>query len=233
MHPKLPDSWCKFLGRATVSACLDGLDRRIFLGASYPSQSNWFRAFEACPPERVSVVILGQDPYHGPDQAIGLAFATPCSVRTPPSLVNIVKEWSADLARPIPERPDISAWAEEGVLLLNRVLTVAPGSPGSHRGLGWERLTDLVLAKLGQSERHVVFCLWGREAASVKPFIDPRHTLIESAHPSPLSAYRGFFGSKPFSRANQALMAHGQSPLPWTVTGHLPDDLKGRIQQLF
>ncbi|HZI44939.1 MAG TPA: uracil-DNA glycosylase, partial [Ilumatobacter sp.] len=185
----------------------------------YPSQPHVFSALSLTPPEHVRVVILGQDPYHGAGQAHGLAFSVQPGVKPPPSLGNIFKELRADLgiAGP-PGVGDLSAWARQGVLLLNAVLTVREAEPLSHRGKGWEAFTDAVLQTVSAAPEPVAFVLWGGHAQKKLPLIDStRHTVIQSAHPSPLSAHNGFFGSRPFSRANAALVAHGQQPIDWAL----------------
>ncbi len=172
--------------------------------------------------DAVRVVILGQDPYHGPGQAIGMSFAVPNALQPkPPSLKNIFKELESDLATRIdPARSDLSGWAAQGVLLLNSVLTVEAGEPLSHRDQGWEKFTDHVMEILNRRERGIVFVLWGAAAQKKKTMIDlSRHVVIESVHPSPLSAHRGFFGSKPFSKANEALTSRlGMPAIDWSRT---------------
>jgi len=187
-------------------------------GPVYPPPALIFNAFNRTPFDKVKVVIIGQDPYHEPGQAQGLSFYVPPTVQTPPSLVNIAKELSADLPnRESPSSvPDLLSWASQGVLLLNATLTVEAHRAGSHQGKGWERFTDAVIAALAQRRDHLVFILWGGYAQRKGAFIDrQRHLVIESAHPSPLSAYRGFFGSRPFSRANEYLSSHGEQPISW------------------
>ena len=185
-------------------------------GTVYPHPKNIFSAFSLTPFNKVKVVILGQDPYHGPHQANGLSFSVPPGVRNPPSLRNIFCELADDLGTPLPDSGDLSAWAREGVLLLNATLTVRAGAPGSHQGQGWERFTDAVITALSKNRSGIVFILWGAYARSKKKLIDEtRHCIIESPHPSPLSAHAGFFGSKPFSRTNDYLRAHGATPINW------------------
>lgn len=229
----LPTVWSRFLGPNSLKPIAETLSQHPIEDACYPGKSDWFRAFELCGPDDVRAVILGQDPYHGPGQAMGLAFSVPSGQPHPPSLRNLFKEYHADTGYAIPPSGDLSAWAREGVLLLNRVLTVAPHAPGSHRGWGWEQFTDLVIARLSESSPHCVFCLWGHDAQTVRSQIAARHSIIASPHPSPLSAHRGFFGSTPFSKVNQALEAHGQSALHWALPGDLAGDFKGHIAQLF
>jgi len=182
----------------------------------YPHPKNIFKTFELTPFEKVKVVILGQDPYHGPNQAHGLSFSVVEGVRNPPSLLNIFKEIESDTDNTPEESGNLERWAKQGVLLLNATLTVRAGAAGSHQKKGWERFTDAAVKKLSDEREHLVFMLWGNYARSKKSLIDTgKHVVIESAHPSPLSAYNGFFGSKPFSRANAYLVEHGQTPIDW------------------
>jgi uracil-DNA glycosylase len=186
-------------------------------GVVYPAPKNIFRAFELCPFDKVKVVILGQDPYHGPGQANGLCFAVNEGVTLPPSLQNIFKEIESDLGKPLEHRSgDLTRWAEQGVLLLNATLTVRARTAGSHQGKGWEQFTDAVIKALSEERKNLVFILWGNYAKNKGAHIDrSKHLVIESAHPSPLSAYNGFFGSKPFSKANEYLIANGQTAIDW------------------
>jgi uracil-DNA glycosylase len=184
----------------------------------YPSGKRIFAAFDLCPFEQTRVVILGQDPYHGPGQAHGLSFSVPAGVSPPPSLQNIFKELRADLGHEPPKHGNLESWARQGVLLLNSVLTVRHKSPGSHQNKGWESFTDAAIQKLSQHTRHRVFLLWGRFAQSKEALIDTdKHLVIKSAHPSPFSAHRGFLGSRPFSRANAYLQAHDEPPVNWEL----------------
>lgn len=181
----------------------------------YPPPAQLFRAFDLCPVDRVKVVILGQDPYHGPGQAHGLSFSVPAGVTLPPSLRNIAKELVSDTGEHLASG-DLTRWAEQGVLLLNAVLTVEAGKPASHQGKGWEAFTDGVIRRLASTQEHLVFLLWGKYAQQKAALIDDsRHLVLSSAHPSPFSAERGFFGSKPFSRANAYLAQHGKEPVRW------------------
>lgn len=184
----------------------------------YPPHEQVFAALHFTPCAGTRVMILGQDPYHGPNQAHGLCFSVRHGVRVPPSLVNIHRELHDDLDLPIPSHGNLEAWARRGVLLLNATLTVRAGQAGSHQGKGWETFTDQVIRAVSAKSEHVVFILWGGYARRKKALIDSaRHTIIEAPHPSPLSASSGFFGSKPFSKANAALAAHDQRPIDWTL----------------
>ena len=187
--------------------------------AVYPPRGSRLKALELTPLDEVRVVILGQDPYHGPGQAMGLAFSVPVGVKLPPSLRNIYKELEADLGVAPPVNGDLSEWARQGVLLLNNSLTVEAGRAGSHAGRGWDAVTDACVAAVAASEKPSVFILWGSHAQAKAKRIDGlrdgRHLVIESPHPSPLSAHRGFFGSKPFSKANEFLEANGRAPVEW------------------
>jgi uracil-DNA glycosylase len=182
----------------------------------FPNPKDVFRAFDSCPFDAVQVVILGQDPYHGKGQAHGLCFSVPEGIPVPPSLRNIYKELHDDVGKAIPGGGDLTPWTAQGVLLLNATLTVLEGRAGSHQGLGWETFTDAVIKKISDEKEHVVFILWGRYAQSKSPLIDTaKHLILASAHPSPLSAHAGFFGSKPFSKTNAYLIAHGKTPIVW------------------
>ena len=186
-------------------------------GTVYPHPKHIFRAFELTPFDDVKVVILGQYPYHGPKQAIGLSFAVEDGMTLPPSLRNIYKEIKSDLGKPVTATGDLTRWATQGVLLLNATLTVRASSPGSHQKRGWEAFTDAAIAALSEGREHLVFILWGNYARSKASLIDhTKHLVIESAHPSPFSAHSGFFGSKPFSRANTYLESHGTTPIEWS-----------------
>lgn len=184
----------------------------------YPKPSEWFNAFDHTPLAKVKVVILGQDPYHGPGQAQGLCFSVRPGVDQPPSLVNIFKELKNDLSVERPSHGSLVSWADQGVFLLNSVLTVEDGKAASHRGKGWEIFTDAVVDALNRQERSLVFILWGSYAQAKGEFIDrKKHLVLESPHPSPLSASRGFFGSKPFSKANKFLISKGVKPVDWEL----------------
>jgi uracil-DNA glycosylase len=183
----------------------------------YPAPKNIFRAFDLCPFDKVEVVILGQDPYFNVGQANGLCFAVGESVPLPPSLQNIFRELAGDLGEPVKNKSgDLERWAKQGVLLLNATLTVRAGTAGSHQGKGWEAFTDAVIRKLSEEHENLAFVLWGNYAKAKGAHIDrTRHLVIESAHPSPLSASNGFFGSKPFSKTNDYLIAHKKKPIDW------------------
>lgn len=182
----------------------------------YPPARLIFNAFDQCPFDAVKVVIIGQDPYHGPGQAHGLCFSVAEGVPNPPSLQNIFKEIQSDLGAPLPPNGDLTRWARQGVLLLNATLTVQAHQAGSHQRRGWEEFTDAAIRLLAAEREHLVFILWGAYAQKKGAFIDrDRHLVLSSAHPSPLSAYNGFFGNHHFSKANEYLVAHGQSPVVW------------------
>ena len=182
----------------------------------YPPAKLIFNAFNLCPFHRVKVVLIGQDPYHGPGQAQGLCFSVNEGVKFPPSLVNIFKELESDLGVPTPRSGSLVHWAQQGVFLLNATLTVREHEAGSHQNRGWEEFTDAVIRCLATEREHLVFILWGSYAQRKGAFIDrSRHLVITSPHPSPLSAYHGFFGTKPFSRTNDYLVANGQEPIQW------------------
>ena len=212
VFPPIEESWRKVLADELAKPYFRRLEEFVAAeysaGTVYPPTEKIFEAFARTPFHRVKVVIVGQDPYHGPGQAQGLCFYVPPGVRRPPSLRNIAKELGGE--------PDFLSWAEQGVLLLNSTLTVAAGRPGSHAGKGWEEFTDAVVRAVSERRRSVVFILWGAYAQRKAPLIDrSRHLAIETAHPSPLSARRGFFGSRPFARANEWLAAHSIEPIVW------------------
>ncbi len=184
----------------------------------FPPADQIFHAFEATPLADVKVVILGQDPYHGPGQANGLCFSVSQAADIPPSLQNIYKELHDDLGCAIPDNGDLQKWADQGVLLLNTVLTVRAHQANSHRGIGWEQFTDAAIRILDQQNRPIVFMLWGRPARAKKSMLhNPMHLVLEAPHPSPLSAYNGFFGSRPFSRTNRFLQERGVQPIDWQI----------------
>ena len=221
MEVKIEPSWKQELEDEFLQSYFEELtsfvNKEYQEGAVYPAPKNIFRAFELCPFDNVKVVILGQDPYHGERQANGLSFAVEKDVRSPPSLQNIFKELESDLGSPLVHADgDLSRWAVQGVLLLNATLTVQAHKAGSHQDRGWERFTDAVIRTLSDKRKHLVFILWGNYAKNKGAHIDrEKHLVIESAHPSPFSVHSGFFGSKPFSKANDYLVAHGQTPIDW------------------
>jgi uracil-DNA glycosylase len=181
----------------------------------YPPKKFVFSAF-ATDLNKIKVIILGQDPYHGPNQAHGLAFSVMEHVQPPPSLQNIFKEIQVDLGQPLPQNGNLQRWAEQGVLLLNNTLTVEAGKAGSHRGWGWEEFTLQMIKILNQKHEHLVFLLWGRDARAKKQFLDQnKHLILEAAHPSPLSAHNGFFGCQHFSQTNSYLKQQGKVPIAW------------------
>lgn len=221
MALNLPDSWQQHLAAEFDQPYMQQL--KAFLAEelaagkqTYPPASQVFNAFNHCALEKTKVLILGQDPYHGPGQAHGLSFSVPRGVRTPPSLVNIYKELNSDLGMPIPDHGNLESWAEQGVFLLNSVLTVSAGQAASHQKKGWEKFTDQVIHQLNDKAEHVVFMLWGSYAQKKASFVDQsKHLVLTSVHPSPLSAYRGFLGCKHFSQANTWLVKNGLEPINW------------------
>ena len=220
MDVKIDESWKRHIGaefdKPYFAALTDFVRDEYRRGTCYPPGRLIFNAFNLCPFDKVKVVIIGQDPYHEPGQAQGLCFSVNDGVAFPPSLVNIFKEIEADTGTPVPASGSLVRWAEQGVLLLNATLTVQAHRAGSHQGRGWETFTDAVISRLNREREHLVFMLWGSYAQRKGLVIDhQRHLVLQSAHPSPLSAYRGFFGNHHFSRANQYLQDHGQSPINW------------------
>ena len=220
MDVKIEESWKRVLGpefeKKYFVDLTDFVRTAYMSGKCFPPAKLIFNAFNRTPFDKVKVVILGQDPYHEPGQAQGLAFYVPPEIQTPPSLVNIAKELNEDVRRETGDVPDLLSWTDQGVLLLNATLTVAAHRAGSHQGRGWETFTDAVVRALAEQREHLVFILWGSYAQKKGAFIDRnRHCVICSAHPSPLSAYRGFFGSKPFSKANAYLKANGIGEIAW------------------
>lgn len=182
----------------------------------FPEEKNVFKALELTPFESVKVVILGQDPYHGFGQAHGLSFSVQKGTPLPPSLRNIYKELQEDLGGELPTEGDLSHWAKQGILLLNTVLTVEEGNANSHKGMGWETLTNRLIESLNELNHPVIFILWGKPAQDKEKLItNLSHVILKAPHPSPLSAYRGFFGSKPFSKVNEILIQQGQTPIRW------------------
>ncbi len=218
----MQQNWKKELEKEFVSAYFNSVntfvnsDRKNF--DVFPMHEQIFHCLSFQSPEETKVVIIGQDPYHGPGQAHGLSFSVPDGVAIPPSLRNIFKELSDDCDISPPRSGDLSGWAKQGVLLLNTTLTVRSGEPGSHIGRGWEEFTDQIIRVVNDNEERCIFILWGAHARRKRALITaPQHVVIESAHPSPLSSYRGFFGSRPFTRANQALIEAGRIPINWTL----------------
>ncbi len=223
VRPQMDDSWLAAAGDELETPVMQGL--RSFLAAEnasgrgfYPPGPLVFNALRRTPLDRVRVVILGQDPYHGRGQAMGLSFSVPAGVTPPPSLRNIFAELGSDLGLPVPDSGDLTPWAECGVLLLNSVLTVGPGAPASHAGKGWETFTDRLIAELSARRDGIVFLLWGRYAQQKGAMVDAtRHHVLTAAHPSPYSASNGFFGCRHFSRANALLEADGRAPIDWRL----------------
>ena len=206
------------LDKPYFAALMQRVDEAYRTGTVYPPRQELFAAFRRTPPERVRVVILGQDPYHEPGQANGLAFSVADGVRLPPSLRNIFEELRTDCGVTPPDSGDLTPWAEQGVFLLNSSLSVQAGAAGSHRSFGWQTFTDAVVAALAKLPQPVAFILWGahaqKKAAIAQSSSYPR-LVLQSPHPSPLSAYRGFFGSRPFSSVNEFLVQHGEAPVRW------------------
>ena len=220
MQVRIEESWRKHLQAefdAPYFAQLVAFGRQEYAqGRVYPPGRYIFNAFDQCPFDCVKVVIIGQDPYHEPGQAQGLCFSVPEGVQIPPSLVNIYKEIHDDLGADIPQSGDLTRWARQGVLLLNATLTVREHQAGSHQRRGWEQFTDAVIATLSRERTGLVFLLWGSYAQSKRALIDTqRHLVLQSPHPSPLSAHRGFFGNHHFSQTNAWLTEHGQTPIQW------------------
>jgi uracil-DNA glycosylase len=228
MEVKIEPSWKKRLGgefeQQYFKALTEFVKKEYKEGVVYPAPKNIFRAFDLCPFDKVKVVILGQDPYHGIGQANGLAFAVDQNVAIPPSLQNVFKEIRKDIGgtdAAVPfeasaKKGDLSRWAEQGVLLLNATLTVRASNAGSHQGKGWEQFTDAAIRALSEEREHLVFMLWGNYAKAKGAHIDrTKHLVLEAAHPSPFSAYSGFFGCKHFSKANEYLTEKGERPVAW------------------
>lgn len=223
MANPLPNDWSQWLGQEFQADYMKAL--KLFLAEEkaakkviYPHSSNWFRAFELTPLNEVKIVILGQDPYHGPNQAHGLCFSVQPGIQVPPSLVNIYKELASDVGFVPVRHGFLESWAKQGVLLLNTALTVEQGNAASHRGKGWEHFTDRAIETVNLHAGPCVFMLWGSHARQKKALINQeRHLVLESPHPSPLSAHRGFFGNQHFSRANQFLVNRGRLPIEWQL----------------
>ena len=220
---KLEESWLSLLHGLFQEPWFLELKEKLVaerkLYTVYPPGAQMFAALDLCPVEKTRVVILGQDPYHNPGQAHGLCFSVPDGIKPPPSLVNIFKELQSDLGLSPPAHGNLEAWARQGVLLLNTSLSVRANAAASHFPLGWERFTDAVIKRLSEHKPNLVFLLWGRPARAKKKLIPEGrgHLVLEAAHPSPLSAYNGFFGCRHFSRANEFLAAHGEKPIDWKL----------------
>ena len=221
---RMPDDWKDALADELTSDNMENL--RTFLKQQYadgktlyPPATLMFNAFDLTPLSNVKVVILGQDPYHGAGQAMGLSFSVPKAIPKPPSLQNILKELANDVGIPIANHGDLTIWAQQGVLLLNSMLSVEASNAGSHQGKGWETFTDAVIEAVNEHCEHCVFILWGKYAQKKGRFINTdKHLIITGTHPSPLGAnHGGFFGTRPFSKANDYLMAHGKSPIDWRI----------------
>jgi uracil-DNA glycosylase len=218
----IPESWRDVLRNETTQSYFEQLGEFVSRERNefnvFPSEDNVFAALQLTAPRDVRVVIVGQDPYHGAGQAHGLSFSVQYGTRIPPSLRNIYTELHTDLEVPLPTHGNLEAWAKQGVLLLNTSLTVREGEAGSHAGHGWETFTDAIISYLGSQEQHTVFVLWGAHAGKKTSLFHQHHTVINSVHPSPLSAHRGFFGSRPFSQVNRALSDHHQLAINWAIT---------------
>ncbi len=220
--PQIDASWREVLAEEFNKSYFKSLENKLLQEEkrfeTYPLNSQVFASFNATSFQKVQVVILGQDPYHGPGQANGLAFSVAKGIKLPPSLKNIYKELHTDLGIEMAQHGDLSNWAKQGVLLLNAFLTVRKGSPGSHRGLGWEHFTDEVIRQLSEKRSGIVFLLWGNFARTKKVLIDEhQHLILEAPHPSPFSAYTGFFGCQHFSKANQYLRQQSKTPIDWQL----------------
>lgn len=220
MEVKIEASWKQLLAGEFEKPYFEGLTRFIrdeyAQHKIYPPGKLIFNAFNQCPVDLVKVVILGQDPYHGPGQAHGLCFSVPDGVAFPPSLQNILTEITSDVGGSVPRSGNLERWARQGVFLLNATLTVRAAQAGSHQNKGWEQFTDRVIHLLAEKKENLVFMLWGSYAQQKGKFIDTsRHLVLSSVHPSPLSAYRGFFGNRHFSKTNEYLAAHGKEPVKW------------------
>ncbi len=204
--------------KAYYKELVDFLRKEDMTHTVYPPKKLRFNAYNTTPFDDVKVIILGQDPYHGPRQAHGLSFSVQGDQNIPPSLKNIYKELADDMGCPVPHSGDLSAWAKQGVFLLNAVLSVRASEAGSHQQRGWEQFTDATIQLLSKEREHLVFILWGKPAQSKEKLIDTKkHLVLKAPHPSPLSSYRGFFGSKPFSQTNDFLKVHGMTPIEWCL----------------
>ena len=222
IDPKIEESWKKALIDEFQKPYFEQLKAFLVKEKSihtiFPKSANIFAAFENTPYDKVKVVILGQDPYHGANQAHGLSFSVQDGIPNPPSLQNIFKELKDDMGCPTPKSGNLTAWAKQGVFLLNTVLTVRASEANSHRAQGWENFTDEVIKTLSFQKEHLVFILWGAPAGAKANLIDAqKHLILKAPHPSPLSSYRGFFGSKPFSKTNEFLTCKGIEPISWCL----------------
>ena len=217
----VPESWREVLRNETSQPYFADLSEFVLrerkASTVFPSEHEVFTALQLTSPDNVRVVIVGQDPYHGAGQAHGLSFSVQHGTRIPPSLRNVYAELHSDLDLPIPSHGNLEAWAKQGVLLLNSTLTVREGEAGSHSGRGWETFTDAIISYLGSRQQHIVFVLWGAHAGKKVSLIGQQHTVVTSVHPSPLSAHRGFFSSRPFSLVNRALSDHNQPEINWAI----------------
>ena len=219
---KIHSSWLELLNPAFQKDSFKNLKQQLLKERAegivhYPPGSQIFNAFDSTPLNDVKVVMLGQDPYHGPGQAHGLSFSVPQGIKSPPSLINIFKAIHADLGIPIPPHGNLSTWAAQGVLMLNAMLTVQAHKASSHKDIGWQEFTDFVIEQVSKHHNHIVFMLWGRFAQQKEPLIQGDHLILKSVHPSPLSAHRGFLTNKHFSRCNDYLQRTDQKPIDWTI----------------
>ena len=222
MQVRIDSSWKALLGdyfdSEAFASLAEFVKKAYQTSRVYPAAGAIFAAFDACPLDKLRVVIIGQDPYHGPGQAHGLCFSVPRGVPSPPSLQNIFKELQRDIGMPVPKSGDLSSWAKQGVLLLNAVLTVAANQPNSHQDKGWEGFTDTVISRISGAKEELVFMLWGSYAQRKGKQIDPfRHKILQSSHPSPLSVNRGFAGCGHFSETNTYLKEKGHQPINWQL----------------
>jgi len=222
IHPNIEEGWKKILWEEFQSPYFSQLKEFLVQESAsrkiYPPGKLIFNAFQHTPFSQVKAVILGQDPYHGAGQAHGLCFSVPQGIKSPPSLVNIFKELQSDLGIPVPAHGNLESWADQGVLLLNATLSVRAGEAGSHQNRGWETFTDAVIANISKQKNNVVFLLWGRYAQAKEALVDgSKHLVLKAAHPSPFSAYNGFFGCRHFSKTNQYLEQNGLNPINWSL----------------
>lgn len=224
MIEQLTNGWQEILApqepKAYYQKLMQFVNEQYETSVVYPKKEHIFNALQTTDYDEVKVVLLGQDPYHGPNQAHGLSFSVEQGQKLPPSLKNMMKELQEDVGCPIPDHGSLIDWAKQGVLLLNTVLTVRQGEANSHKGQGWEQLTDVIIEQLAMRKKPIVFLLWGKPAQSKRAIIErfsTDHIILEAPHPSPLSAHRGFFGSKPYSKTNAALIAMGERPIDWCI----------------